>query len=237
MLVNRTGIICKTVKYGESSLILDIFSADVGMRSYICGGVRKKNSNKAAMLRVMNLVDIVCYDKSSTKPSLSRIKEVKFSKIYSRIPFDVVRGTVGMFLIEVSRKAIVQTDEADRIYDFVSLRFNELDSEQVVMKDFHIRYLIDLAREIGFAMQNNWSVIDCRFSLREGQFITDNQQHRDTLGTDLSEILSQYLAGRQPNSTKEQRRQLITKLVDYYRFHVDGFTEVKSLEVLYNLYD
>ena len=237
MLVNRTGIICKTVKYGESSLILDIFSADVGMRSYICGGVRKKNSNKAAMLRVMNLVDIVCYDKSSTKPSLSRIKEVKFSKIYSRIPFDVVRGTVGMFLIEVSRKAIVQTDEADRIYDFVSLRFNELDSEQVVMKDFHIRYLIDLAREIGFEMQNNWSAIDTRFSLREGQFIADSQQHRDKLSIDLSELLSQYLAGGQPSSTKEQRRQLITKLVDYYRFHVDGFTEVKSLEVLYNLYD
>ena len=237
MLVNRTGIICKTVKYGESSLILDIFSADVGMRSYICGGVRKKNSNKAAMLRVMNLVDIVCYDKSSTKPTLSRIKEAKFSKIYSRIPFDVVRGTVGMFLIEVSRKAIVQTDEADRIYDFVSARFNELDSEQVVLRDFHIRYLIDLTKVIGFELRNNWSGTTSRFSLPDGQFIADSQHHRDTLSIDLSELLSQYLAGRQPTSTKEQRRQLITRLVDYYRFHVDGFTEVKSLEVLYNLYD
>ena len=237
MLVDRTGIICKTVKYGESSLILDIFSADVGMRSYICGGVRKKNSNKAAMLRVMNLVDIVCYDKATAKASLSRIKEVKFNKVYSQIPFDVVRGTVGMFLIEVTRKSIMQTDEPEQTYDFIYGRFNELDSEAVVLRDFHIRYLIDLAREIGFAMQNNWSAIDTRFSLREGQFITDNQQHRDTLDTDLSEILSQYLAGRQPNSTKEQRRQLITKLVDYYRFHVEGFTEVKSLEVLYNLYD
>ncbi len=237
MLVDRTGIICKTVKYGESSLILDIFSADVGMRSYICGGVRKKNSNKAAMLRVMNLVDIVCYDKATAKASLSRIKEVKYNKIYSHIPFDVVRGTVGMFLIEVTRKAIVQIDDPDQTYDFVYERFNELDSEAVVLRDFHIRYLIDLAREIGFEMQNNWSAIDSRFSLREGQFIRDSQQHRDTLDTDLSEILSQYLAGQQPQSTKEQRRQLITKLVDYYRFHVVGFTEVRSLEVLYNLYE
>ncbi len=237
MLVNRTGIICKTVKYGETSLILNIFSPDVGMRSYICGSVRKKHSNKAAMLRVMNLVDIVCYDKPATKPSLSRIKEVKYSKIYSQIPFDVVRGTVGMFLIEVSRKAIVQTDEADQIYNFISARFNELDSKEVVLRDFHIRYLIDLARVIGFELQNNWSGVNPRFSLPGGQFIADGQQHRDTLGIDISELLSQYLSGHQPPSSKEQRRQLITRLVDYYRFHVDGFTEVKSLEVLYNLYD
>ena len=130
------------------------------MRSYICGGVRKKNSNKAAMLRVMNLVDIVCYDKATVKASLSRIKEVKFNKVYSQIPFDVVRGTVGMFLIEVTRKSIMQTDDPEQTYDFIYGRFNELDSEAVVLRDFHIRYLIDLARDIGFAMQNNWSAID-----------------------------------------------------------------------------
>jgi len=66
----------------------------------------------------MNLVDIVCYDKATAKASLSRIKEVKYNKIYSHIPFDVVRGTVGMFLIEVTRKAIVQIDDPDQTYDF-----------------------------------------------------------------------------------------------------------------------
>ena len=237
MLVDRTGIICKTIKYGESSLILDIFTPDIGMRSYICGGVRKKNTTKSAILRVMNIVDFVCYDKATTKASLSRIKEVKFHKVYSQIPFDVIRGTVGMFLIEVSRKSIKHTDEARLTFDFINAKFNELDSDDVVLRDFHIRYLIDLAKVIGFELQNNWTPTHPRFSLCEGMFTVDTKQHRDTLDLKLSEILSQYLAGQIPISTKEQRRQLITKLVDYYRYHVEGFTEVRSLEVLYNLYD
>ncbi len=237
MLVNRQGIICKTIKYGESSLILDIFSPDVGMRSYICGGVRKKKSAKAAIMQVMNMVDIVCYDKPSNKPSLSRIKEIKFHKIYSHIPFDIVRGTLGIFLIEVSRKSVTQTDDTQSTYDFIMAKFDELDSDDVLLRDFHIRYMIELARVIGFELQNNRDQLNPVFSLSEGMYVESTLNNRRTLEPELSMILSNYMSGQVVNSTKDQRKELINHLVDYYKIHVEGFNDLRSLEVLYNLYD
>ena len=237
MIVNRQGIICKTVKYGESSLILDIFSPDVGMRSYICGGVRKKKSAKASIMQVMNMVDIVCYDKPANKLYLSRIKEIKFHKIYSHIPFDIVRGTLGIFLIEVSRKSVTQTDDTESTYDFIATKFCELDSRGVVLRDFHIRYLIELARVIGFELQNNRNQMETVFSLREGMFVDSMLNNKRTLEPELSNILSKYLIGSDVSSTKIQRKELINHLIDYYKIHVEGFTDLKSLEVLYTLHD
>ena len=237
MLINRIGIICRTIKYGESSLILDIFSPDVGMRSYICSGVRKKNTNKAAVMQVMNLIDFVCYDHTGTKTSLSRIKEAKLRVIYKAIPFDIVRGTLGMFLLEVTRKSTSQIDDTSSIYEFIQSKFIELDTESVALRDFHITYLIQLASALGFEMQNNYNQEQFIFSLDEGVYVKLYEQSRNYIDIDLSKALHQYLSNASVLITREDRKRLLSYLVQYYQIHIEGFGNLKSLEVLYSLYD
>ncbi len=237
MLVNRKGIICRAIKYGESSLILDIFSADTGMKSYICSGVRKKRSSKSAILQVMNFVDFICYVKSEEKASLLRIKEIKYHKIYKNIPFDIVRGTLGMFLLEVTRKAIHQTDDSTPIYAFIESKFSSLDDSDTVLSDFHIVYMIQLAQLLGFEMQNNFDDKHPYFSLKDGMFIPNPANHRFVLDQDLSELLFTYLKSIRPVTTKRDRIRLLESLVSYYAYHIDSFGSIKSLEVLQSLYD
>ena len=75
MLIKTRGIILRTLKYGETSLIMDIYTENYGLNSYIVGGVRnKKSTTKSGSLQIMSLVEIVAYHKSAK--SLYRIKEI-----------------------------------------------------------------------------------------------------------------------------------------------------------------
>ena len=63
-----TGIIFRKIKYSETSLIVDIFTKEKGIRTFIFSGVRKAKAKvSAAMIDHMNIVNIIAYDKESSK--------------------------------------------------------------------------------------------------------------------------------------------------------------------------
>lgn len=238
MLQSRKGIICRSIKYGESSLIIDIFSGDIGMRSYIISGVRSNRARtKAAVLQVMNLVEFIAYDTKDTKKGLSRIKEVKLDVVYSHISFDVIKSTLGLFILEVSRKSIKISDQHEQLYRFMRQVFINLDQCQQGLAHFHIYFLIDLATELGFQLENNYSPEKRYFNLSEGVFSSRGGDHRYALDAECSYYLSQYLNRDESiKVSKECRKVILSKMLDFYRYHIDDFGELKSLQVLYSLY-
>jgi DNA repair protein RecO (recombination protein O) len=238
MLESRKGIICRSIKYGESSLISDIFTEETGMRSYIISGVRTKTARtKAVTMQVMNLVDFIAYDSKDAKSGLIRIKEIQFDCIYKGIPFDVVKSSIGLFLIEVFRKSVRKNDQNKELFAFIKDRFLSLDSLSIGIGHFHIQFLIALAAELGFAIENNHSTIHKYFNLSEGYFSESMIDHRYCLDDVSSAYLSLYLKGGDLSQVpKTYRKALLTKLVDFYRYHIEDFGELKSLDVLNSLY-
>lgn len=238
MLVTRQGIICRSVKYGESSLILDIFTGDVGMRSYIISGVRSKRAkSKQATLQVMNLVELVAYDKGADRSSLLRIKEVKYDYIYRAIPFNIIKSSVGIFLLELSRNSIKASDDNQGIYEFIKNKLLELDQAEHGLAHFHINYIIAFASLLGFGMNNNYDEVQyCYFHLVDGTFVDRITDHRYCMDKEVSHEFSKYLSGVGTDVPKQYRKAILNRLIDFYRYHIDQFGELKSLEVLYSLY-
>ena len=75
------------------------------MRKYIISGVRSKRSKvKTGLLQPATLVDMVAYFRDN-KP-MNRIKEIKAAQIYQAIPFELMRGTISLFMIELAQKTI-----------------------------------------------------------------------------------------------------------------------------------
>ena len=135
MLIKTKGIVLRNLKYGESSLILDIYTEDFGLNSYIVSGVRNKNSkSKSGGLQLMSLVEIVAYHKN--KKALYRIKEFNFAHIYKRIPFEILRSSVGTFMIEILKNTLKEvyyeqsklTDHKIDTYRDMILRENNRES-------------------------------------------------------------------------------------------------------------
>ncbi|MBL7720826.1 MAG: recombination protein O N-terminal domain-containing protein, partial [Chitinophagaceae bacterium] len=58
------GIVLRTVKYGETSVIVTLFTELFGIQSYLVNGVRassKKGTGKANMFQPAAILDLVVY--------------------------------------------------------------------------------------------------------------------------------------------------------------------------------
>jgi DNA repair protein RecO (recombination protein O) len=64
MLHKTRGIVFRFTKYGESSIIVTIFTELFGIQTYIVNGIRSKNSKgKIALFQPLTLLDLVVYYK------------------------------------------------------------------------------------------------------------------------------------------------------------------------------
>lgn len=241
MLIKTRGIIFKNLKYGESSLIQDIYTEEYGLKSYIISGVRnKKKGNKSGLLQVMGLVDIVAYNKESK--SLNRIKEVKADYLYRSIPFDVVRSSIGMFMIEISRRSIRENERNDILFHFLRDSFLYLDQCEGSMALLPILFLIKLSKELGFTPSQNYSEDEPIFDLMEGGFTTGQTHSKYLLSQEGSQyfyslLFEDYGISNSFNVPKAMRIYILDQLIIFYRLHIENFGEIKSLGIIKELFD
>jgi len=241
MLVKTRGIIFRSVKYRETSLILDIYTRELGLKTYVINGVRKKNARtKAAILQVMNLVDLNCYDQLNR--DINRIKEVRPAYLYRELPFKIEKSSVGLFILEIVRKTIREKEANQKLFDFLENTFLFLDQMDGSIANFHISFLLHFSAELGFFPENNYTEqVNC-FDLREGVFIQSAPLHNDYIATEESRILHEFLSSEMQDHvglklSKGQRNRVLEKLIDFYRIQLGDFGSIKSLEVFRDIFN
>ena len=118
MLQKTPGVVLRTVNYSETSIICDVYTFEWGLCTFIANGVRKKKPNfSPAILRVMSMLDLVVYYNEAKQ--MHRIKEAKAAYIYQQLPYDIKRGTVGLFITEIIRKSIRENESNPPLFDFI----------------------------------------------------------------------------------------------------------------------
>ncbi|HEX3386975.1 MAG TPA: DNA repair protein RecO, partial [Mucilaginibacter sp.] len=107
MLHKTRGIVFKTTDYGESSVIVQVFTEKFGLQSYIVNGVKKPKAKITRnILQPLHLLDMVVYHKNTGQ--VHRISELKASPVLQSIPYDVIKSSIAIFLNEVLYKAVRQ---------------------------------------------------------------------------------------------------------------------------------
>lgn len=235
MLTTR-AIIFRATKFRESSLILDAYTEAKGLRKYLINGVRKARAQTpASLLQVMNLVELVAYDRDDKE--INRLKEVRLEFAYQQIPFDVVRGTLGLFMAEVARKTIREREENAALFRFLYENFVFLDETRESLANLHLQFLLELSTHLGIMPSGEWSEATPLFDLREGQFVTDLPAHGRYLAEEASQYFNRLLHADRTEAhrvtlNKSQRIALLKALLFYYELHLENMGEIKSLDVL-----
>lgn len=236
MLIKTRGIIFRSIKYSETSIISDIFTEQKGLRTYIISGVRKKNARvSASLLQVMSLVDLVVYHREDK--DMTRIKEIKAAHVYQSLPFDIAKISVGQFILELTRKAIREPEKNEPLFEFVFETFQFLDETQLPFSNLHLYFMLGLTQFLGFMPSDNFSKSKPFFDLREGMFVHERGMHGYFLPEEHSEIVHQIL---NTNLTKiheikmkrETRKELLRKLIIFYRLHIENFPDLNSYQIL-----
>jgi len=134
------------VKYGETSVIVTIFTELFGVQSYIVNGVRtsaKKGSGKANLFQPAAILDLVVYH--NELKHLNRIKEFRWSYLYHHILSDVRKNAVALFMVELLTKCLKQPEPNSDLFHFAEDAFIHLDkSNDMVMANFSLFFALHL---------------------------------------------------------------------------------------------
>lgn len=235
MLLKTKGVVLRSFKYGETSLITEVYTEAKGLKRYIISGVRKKKAKvSAGLFQVMSLVELVAYDREDKK--LNRIKEIKPAHLYQRIPFDVVRSSVGLFLVELSQKCLRQSEQNEALFDFLYQSFIWLDESPHSVANLHICFLLKLSDFMGFAPSGECCAATPFFDLKEGYFVP-YQPIKHSLDTSMSSLMEAFCqtsifeAHNIPLS-RSQRHIFLECLIEYYQLHIDNFPVMQAHQIL-----
>lgn len=231
-----SGIILHTVKYSESSLIVKILSPDLGVKSYMINGVRSKKSKfKASIFQPLSLVEMVVSHKE--KANLQRISDISILYPYSDIPVNVLKGSLLLFLDEVLYKAVKEQHTDETMFEFIKNSLQLLDLTQENCANFHLFFMVQLSRYLGFFPEGRYTPATPVFDMLEGRFTGKLPIHSHYVDESLSKLLSkltkaEYANAQQLQINRIQRKQLTQALMHFYRLHIEGFGELKSHEIL-----
>jgi DNA repair protein RecO (recombination protein O) len=242
-LYKTKGIVLRTVKYGETSVIVTIFTELFGIQSYLVNGVRassKKGTGKANMFQPAAILDLVVYHNELKQ--LNRIKEFKWSLIYQHILTDVPKNAVAMFMVELLTKCLKQPESNPDLFHFVEDCFLYLDnSTGTVTANLPLFFALHLPVHFGFTpspLKGEYYANRIYFDLKEGAFNHHIPSHPYFLEGKQAEVTNELLMVMQPEELEpiklhhDFRRHLLQRYEDYYRLHIQDFGMMKSLPVL-----
>ena len=237
MLIKTRGIVLKTIKYGETSLIADIYTEERGLRKYIIGNVRSKKARiRSSLLQVISLVEMVAYSREDRE--LNHIKEIQAAYVYSAVPFDVKKSAIALFMAEIVRKTIRESEENRPLFEFLFETFQYLDKTKLPVNNIHLHFLLGLSAFLGFLPGDTLHEDGAAFfDLQEGVFVTQLPAHAHYLDESTSVLLYKLLQSDRHSCseigmTTPERRNLLRHLLDYYRLHIDYLPEIHSHQVL-----
>jgi DNA repair protein RecO (recombination protein O) len=234
------GIVLRTVKYGETSLIVTIFTELFGIQSYLINGVRissKKGSGRANLFQPAALLDMLVYHNELKQ--LQRIKEFKWAHLYQHILSDIPKNAVALFMVELLTKCLKQPEANPDLFHFTEDAFLHLDeSSGSVAANFPLFFALHLAVFFGFRVNDQYSPEKPFLDLQEGNFVGERPSHPYFLEDREAGITSQLLKVMQPGEladiklNQDFRRSLLHAYERYYALHIQDFGTLRTLPVL-----
>jgi DNA repair protein RecO (recombination protein O) len=235
-LIQTEGIVVRTIKYGETSVITDILTRKLGIQSFIMGGVTAGNT-RSGLFQIMNQLEVVVYYKENR--SLHRIKEARFLKTYQALSFEIHRSAIGIFILEMVRKCLRGSVQDEALYQWVKDCLDLADHRATPLSWLPVYFALGFTRFLGI-QPLKCADPDLRvFDLREGLFLNKAPNHPDYLEGAATGLLSRVLdcedileLAEINSTTRSIRKALLARILDYYRMHLDHFQGLESPQIL-----
>jgi DNA repair protein RecO (recombination protein O) len=238
------GIILRTLKYGETSVITTAYTERFGIQSYIVKGVRqqsKKSSGKGIFFQPAAMLDMVVYHNEFK--NLNYIKEYQWGYLYEHVLFDVVKNTVAMYIVEMMHRSLKQPEANPSMFYLVEDTLKQLDKGGATLTgNLPLYFTLHLCGELGFRIQGEFTSQTPILDLKEGQFISELPFHPHFIEGTLAETTSDILAINfyndleNININRGLKQDLLQAYQSYIALHIQDFGEIKSLAVLQALF-
>lgn len=278
------GIVLRTVRYGDTSLIVDLFTESHGRMSFMASTSRAKRSVRSVSFwQPLSMVEFSA-ELLPNGGKLPRPSDVRTYYNYIDLPFSPIKSTLALFLAEFLSAALREEKENTPLYRYIesSLQWLDLADSPASIANFHLAFLMHLSRFIGIypnldvsgnlnpnpnlnlnpnpplsAVNSPLSTVHFQLSTLHSPLSTLNSQlyfdllagtycdrqpsHAHFLRNEEARVLPVLFRMNYPTMhlfrlSRRERQRILHVLNEYYRLHVPGFPELKSLEILQELF-
>jgi DNA repair protein RecO (recombination protein O) len=198
--------------------------------------MRTGGKKNRAVLEPLSGVEVSFHHRE--KYHVQTAREVRFRPETSVMGLHPFASSVRLFLAEMLYKSLREESPDPELFDYIdsSLQFYA-SSEKDAM--FHLLFLVKLTRFFGFFPKGNSSPHTPYFDGLSGEFSDNPNASVHSLDEKMSGLwsaLKDAEYGKEPRVKPDEKRAMLRFIVDYYRLHLEGFGEVKSLPVLLDVF-
>jgi DNA repair protein RecO (recombination protein O) len=225
------GLIVKKIDYSETSVILQILTAEEGLKSFIFQGAKRKNK-KGNLIQPLALLSIDYYQRNDSE--LAKISSIEPAVIYKTIPFDPFKSSVVFFVNEILSNTLKSEEQHTELYEFVTHILQVLDLTESYA-NFPIKFLYHYTKYLGFLP--NMVAVPTYLNLQDCTFTSNIPMHKNYLSKELTALLlkicrEDFSGKNDPPVSRENRQSLLNALISYYHIVFDSFKPLKSTEIL-----
>ena len=239
MFIDDNGIVLRCVKYDDKSFVAHLFTASRGHVSFMINGSHGKRSGTSARL-FQPLAFLSFQWDMKPNASLQRMKEARLLFVQQDIPLQPIKRSVAMLLSEFMVYTLRDEASNPDLYQYIEHSMRWFDMAEEGYANFHLVFLLKLARFLGIAPNMEAYSDGDLFDLTNGHFIpyatasdTIMSSHDTHLLFQL--IVSSYESMDSIAMNRQDRARMIQYLATYYAIHIPKFPALQSLEILQQL--
>ena len=259
MLVKTEAIVLHSLKYGESRLVVDLFTRQQGRLSCIVSIPKTSRGKvKKQFFQPLSLLDVECDIRPCVQ--LQKMRDATLNPPPSTFNSQPEKIAISLFLAEFLYHALRGEQQPDeQLFDYLKNSFLWLDAATEGYANFHLSFLMHLSRFLGFypntappsasprrgsffAVQSGKAEREgAFFDLREGCFCDAPPLHADFLRPEEATRIHDMMRMDYQNMhlfrmNHTDRNRCLDVILTYYRLHLPSFPELKSLSVLKELF-
>lgn len=245
MLINTKAIVLRHAAYNDSYSVAQLFARECGRVSYLIPRSPKRAKGGGGVRLLMSpLYELEITAEHKPHRDLHFIREAKLCAGRARIQSDPVKNSVALFLAEFLYLTLRLPEADTEVYDFIADSINRLESADCSAANFHLVFLYRLLSPMGLIpdiqldgrQRSEW------FDPADGRFVPHPPTHGKGIPPQEAAYMPLFSRITYDNMqafrlSRQERRRVLDYLVDYYRFHLPGFPQLKTPDILSALFD
>ena len=241
MEIKTQALVLHATKYGESKLIVELLTREMGRLTVICHvSTTGKGKIKKQLFQPLSLLEADIDYRPNR--NMQRFRDLRLDTPFISIPYDAVKLSIAFFLTEFLNYATRDEQQNEALFDYVKESLIWLDNKERPYSNFHLVFMMRLSRFIGFYPNvdeetdgNEW------FDLRNGEFSPTQPPHPDYLKPEDAAKVKLLMRMNYENMhlfklSQAERNRCTDIILYYYRLHVPNFPSLRSLEVVKELF-
>lgn len=240
MVERLNGVVLRTIKYSDTLMIADMYTQLYGRMSFLVPVSRSRRAKvRSVLFQPLSMLSFTASVRQGK--SLTRLSDVQPYAMFSTIPFDVTKSSVAVYLAEFLSYALQEDDEHEALFAYIDYALHWFDGVQTGYSSFHILFLLHLTKFLGICPNVENYTKGTYFDLVAGCLVSEPPAHRVFLSAEDTENFIQLLSLDFPtlptvSISRKARSEYLALIHTYYKLHIPDFPELKSEEVLRELF-